>query len=205
MRLFRERIDSLADPLDPGFGFDAIALAVSGTEPLAARQIDLEGTGEDAGADSIAALIDRLTTRLGPDSVLRLSPSETHIPESGQRLGPAMPPAPPAWPNTADRPPRPLFLLDPPQPIIAIASVPDGPPQRFRWRGRPHEIRMTEGPERIAPEWWRWPEGHLPGGGGLTRDYYRIEDAEGHRFWVFRHGLFGETPNPRWYLHGLFP
>jgi len=48
--------------------------------------------------------------------------------------------------------------------------------------------------------------GRPPSGGtGPTRDYYRIEDAEGRRYWIFRHGLFEEKADPGWYLHGLFP
>ena len=102
-----------------------------------------------------------------------------------------------SWPDPALKPPRPLLLLDPPQPVTALAGVPDGPPQRLRWRGTLHEVVRAEGPERIAAEWWRAPD-------GLTRDYYRIEDTQGRRYWVFRHGLFEETGEPRWYVHGLF-
>ena len=65
-------------------------------------------------------------------------------------------------------------------------------------------MQRAEGPERIAAEWWRRRHGHRPGEGGLTRDYYRIEDIEGRRFWLFRHGLYAEKPDPAWYLHGLF-
>ena len=62
-----------------------------------------------------------------------------------------------------------------------------------------------EGPERIAAEWWRRGQGHEPGKGGLTRDYYRVEDVRGRRFWVFRHGLYGvEQTSPDWYVHGVF-
>ena len=204
MRLFTERIETLADPLDPGFGFDAIGLAVPRTEPLVARQAEL--TGDTAGEDGIAALIDRLSTRLGPGNVLRLAPVDSHIPEAAQRPLPASQQTPPPWPardRAADQT-RPLLLFDPPQAITAIAGVPDGPPQRFRWHGVLHEVALAEGPERIAPEWWRQVDGHLPGH-GLTRDYYRVEDGEGCRFWLFRHGLFEERGDPAWYVHGLFP
>jgi protein ImuB len=211
MRLFRERIETLADPLDPGFGFDRVALAIPRTEPLGARQIRLESAAEQDG-NSVAALIDRLATRLGPDSVQRLQFRDTHIPEAAQRLVSAMAgtsaPWPAPWPTSsplgAGSPIRPQFLLHPPEPIAAVASVPDGPPQRFRWRGHLHEVRLAEGPERIAPEWWRKRHGHLAGQQGLTRDYYRVEDSEGQRFWVFRHGLFTEAGHPDWYLHGFF-
>jgi protein ImuB len=46
----------------------------------------------------------------------------------------------------------------------------------------------------------------------LTRDYFRIEDEEGRRFWIFRDGLYGhelsdddgKPVSPGWYVHGLF-
>jgi protein ImuB len=203
LRLLNERLETLADPLDPGFGFDAIRLAVARTEPLAPRQADLER--QSAQQDSIATLIDRLATRLGPEHILRLAPVDRHIPEKAQRLIPAHQAAP-AWPGSAPAgspPLRPLMLFDPPQPVIAMASVPDGPPLRFRWQGQLHEVTLAEGPERIAPEWWRMPQGHLANH-GLTRDYYRVENAQGRRFWLFRHGLYEERGDPAWYLHGLF-
>lgn len=202
MRLMRERIETLADPLDPGFGFDAIHLAVPRTGPLPARQNRLDGEGREE--DSIAALIDRLSTRLGEGAVLRLYPRNTHLPEKAQGLRPALHHGPAqGWAMPAQ--PRPLMLLEPPQPIAAVAGVPDGPPQRFTWRGNTHDIARAEGPERIAAEWWRQPLGHLPDYRAPTRDYYRVEDRAGQRFWVFRHGLFDEQAHPRWYLHGLFP
>lgn len=204
MRLIRERIEGLADPLDPGFGFDAVLLAVPRTGPLPARQTAMEGEQSD---DTVTALIDRLATRMGPQCVLRLHPHDTHIPENAQTLRPATRPttrhAPMPWPETAPNP-RPITLFDPPQQIAAIAGVPDGPPQRFRWRGALHEVVRAEGPERIAAEWWHDPLGHLPEFRAATRDYYRVENGAGQRFWVFRHGLFSEQDHPRWYLHGLF-
>lgn len=205
MRLFRERIDSLSDPLDPGFGFDAVRLAILRADPLAEFQLDSEDTGQGA-QDSLNGLIDRLSVRLGAENVQRLGPQDTHIPEIAQRAFPAMQWAkPPVWPKPQpETPPRPLFLFDPPQPIEAIAEVPDGPPHRFRWRRTMHDVRLSEGPERIAAEWWRRKTGHEAGRGGLTRDYYRIEDTAGRRYWIFRHGLYDEAQTPRWYMHGLF-
>lgn len=204
MRLLLERIDTLSDPLDPGYGFDAISLAVLTVEHLPSRQIALEG-GKEESEDSVAALVDRLSVRLGEDRVSRLVPCDRHLPERAQGLVPAKQVPSVPWPKEDDRPTRPLLLFDPPQPVDVIAGVPDSPPQRFRWRGRLHDVRLAEGPERIGAEWWRKRGGHLPGGAGDTRDYYRIEDAEGRRYWIFRSGLFGETPDPRWYLHGMFP
>ncbi|MFC3593698.1 Y-family DNA polymerase [Novosphingobium piscinae] len=205
LRLFDERIGALADPLDPGFGYDSIVLAVPLAEPLGAAQPGLDG--RDSAAAVLAELIDRLSTRLGPGGVLRLVPHDSHIPERGQQAVPASrTPAPVRWPppQPGEPPLRPIVLFDPPQPVEVIAEVPDGPPHRFRWRRTLHEVRLYEGPERIAAEWWRRRGGELPGQGGLTRDYYRIEDAHGHRYWLFRHGLYDEKPAPRWYMHGLF-
>jgi protein ImuB len=97
-------------------------------------------------------------------------------------------------------PPRPIRLFGRPEPIEAIAEVPDGPPVRFRWRRVLHQVAHAEGPERIAMEWWRDQNGRA-----LTRDYFRVESREGVRVWVFREGLYGrELMEPRWFLHGLF-
>lgn len=200
MRLFAERMDTLADPLDPGFGFDMIRLSVPRLDPLGATQLKLEG-GEVRAA-AMDELVDRMTTRLGRRRVRKLIAEDTHIPEQAQLALPAIDaPAPLPWqmPEPGEPPTRPFHLFDPPQPIEVIAEVPDGPPQRFRWRRAFHAVRRYEGPERIAAEWWRRRDN-----GGLTRDYYRVEDAQGRRYWLFRHGLYDEKPDPRWYIHGVF-
>jgi protein ImuB len=205
LRLFDERIASLADPLDPGFGYDSITLSLGSTEALSASQPALDGKEKET--EIVGELIDRLSTRLGAESIRRLLPNDSHVPEQTQLALPAAHSRTPArWPvPPAGEPPmRPLFLFDPPQPVEVIAEVPDGPPHRFRWRRKLHEVRLYEGPERIASEWWRRKGGEHKGKGGLTRDYYRIEDVRGRRYWIFRHGLYEEKPDPHWYLHGLF-
>ena len=200
-RLFRERIDALADPLDPGFGYDMIRLAVHVVEPLAPEQLRLDG-GKVADRE-LAALIDQLGTRLGRNRVRRFAAVDTHIPEQAALEFPAVETrVRGAWPKpqTGEPPLRPLHLFDPPYRIEVIAEVPDGPPRRFKWRRAMHEVARHEGPERIAAEWWMRRDN-----GGLTRDYYRVEDVRGRRYWLFRHGLYGvEKPHPDWYLHGLF-
>ncbi len=200
MRLFAERMDNLRDPLDPGFGFDMIRLAVPRLETLGATQLKLEGGAvREAAMDALA---DRLTVRLGRGRVRKYRPADTHIPEQAQLELPAVdapPPLPWPAPQPGDPPARPFWLFDPPQPIEVIAEVPDGPPHRFRWRRSLHAVRRYEGPERIAAEWWRRRDN-----AGLTRDYYRVEDLQGRRYWLFRHGLYEEKADPRWYIHGLF-
>ncbi|MFM9977506.1 MAG: Y-family DNA polymerase [Sphingomonadaceae bacterium] len=200
MRLMRERIDALADPLDPGFGYDSIRLAVTHTEPLASAQLAL--VGGSVAESEVAALLDRLAVRLGKGRVRRFLPADTHIPEQAVLELPVADSAARPWPapEPGEPPLRPLHLFDPPHRIQVIADVPDGPPRRFQWRKGQHVVVAHEGPERIAAEWWRRSDGK-----GLTRDYYRVEDARGRRFWVFRHGLYGaEKAHPDWYLHGLF-
>lgn len=201
-RLFAERVGALADPIDPGFGFDMIRLSVPHDEPLAAAQLALEGHA--AREEAVAALIDRLSMRVGPQRLRRFVPRNSHLPERAALALPAIEhPDPAVWPETeAGEPPlRPIHLFDPPRLVEVIAGLPDGPPQRFRWRGTLHEVVRAEGPERIAAEWWR----RAPDDPGLTRDYFRVEDVRGRRFWLFRHGLHGdECADPRWYIHGLF-
>lgn len=200
-RLFRERIDALADPLDPGFGYDMIRLAVHVVEPLAPEQLRLDG-GSVANRE-LAVLIDRLGVRLGRNRVRRFAVIDTHIPEQVTFEFPAVETRKAGvWPKpeAGEVPLRPIHLFDPPHRIEVIAEVPDGPPRRFRWRRTMHEIVRHEGPERIAAEWWMRRDN-----GGLTRDYYRVEDVRGRRYWLFRHGLYGaKKAHPDWYLHGLF-
>ena len=92
--------------------------------------------------------------------------------------------------------PRPVRFLPEPEPVEAVAPVPDDPPLLFRWRKIMHRVRRAEGPERIAGEWWR--------GTSELRDYYRVEDEEGRRFWLYRAGLYRADRPARWYLHGVF-
>lgn len=205
IRLLRERIDSLADPLDPGFGYDSIDLAVPRTEEMTERQEALEPTRHPRA--DIGPLLDRLAVRYGPEHVMRFRSGDSHIPErAGLLQSMASPFADAAWlhPEPGEPPLRPLALFDPPQRIEVLAAVPDGPPRRFRWRGKDYLLARQEGPERIAPEWWRRHGGH-EGNPGLSRDYYRVEEAGGQRFWLFRYGLYGrEAVSPDWYIHGLF-
>lgn len=233
-RLLRERIDTLADPIDPGFGFDLVRLTVPMVEPFGPSQLRLEGGR--LSEEAMAALVDRLGTRLGRDRVRRFARRDTHIPEQQVLTLPAIEAGDPTpWPSppVGEPPLRPLHLFDPPQPVEVLAEVPDGPPRRFRWRRAMHEVTRFEGPERIAGEWWRVPVERLPDPEPsvvrkphhdddptetthqpprpradrplLTRDYFRVEDARGRRFWLFRHGLYErETISPAWYIHGLF-
>jgi protein ImuB len=210
-RLFRERLEALSDPLDPGFGFDLIRLSASHTEIVVQQQSDLDTPAHDN--DELAALIDRIAARIGSRRVLVHLPQETHIPERAVLTIPAQHHLAHAtaatWPERAvgEPPSRPLRLFDRPEPInVPLATVPDGPPHHFTWRRAVHAVVKVEGPERIAMEWWK-QDGKV-----LTRDYFRVEDETGLRFWIFRDGLYGGElmdeegrPAPaNWFVHGLF-
>lgn len=181
--------------IDPGFGIEVATLSAEGVEPLGARQQTLDARAEIAPEDGLAPLIDRLANRLGAKAVWRDESWPSHAPERAViRRAPLAALAGEGWDPAR---PRPLRLFRRPEPIEAMAPIPDDPPVSFRWRGVLHRVRRAEGPERLAPEWWRAPRAR-------TRDYYRVEDDSGARFWLFRTGLYGQDPPPQWWLHGLF-
>jgi protein ImuB len=185
-----------AAALDPGFGFDAFALQSDWSESLASAQESL--VEEPSGTREIARLVDRLSVKLGPQKVCRPRPHASHLPERANGWQPAL-----ARMEMADRPPappRPQRLLDRPEAIDVIYATPEGMPRRFVWRRAVHDIARVEGPERIAPEWWRERST------ARLRDYYRVEDQAGRGYWIYREGLVGDGRGglPAWYLHGLF-
>lgn len=199
VRLFKERLKGLGDELDAGFGYDLVRLGVEACDPLAERQGDL-GAAKGAG-EPVEVLLDRLAARLGEAAVLGLDEVESHRPERAESFGAALrrelAAARPAGARVAVGAPRPLRLLVPPEPVEATAGVPEGAPEQFRWRRAHHRVVRVEGPERIAPEWWREDCGE-------TRDYFRVEDVEGRRFWMFREGRQAPSGAPAWFMHGLF-
>jgi protein ImuB len=192
--LQRLLIDKAA-ALDPGFGFDAFALVADWTEELGAAQESL--VEEPTGERDLARLIDRLTVKLGPRRVRRPQRQESHLPERAILWRSALQEADAADFTTSCRPQR---LLDRPEAIDVIYATPEGMPRRFVWRRDVHDISRVEGPERIAPEWWRERST------ARLRDYYRVEDQAGRRYWIYREGLFGDGRGgaPNWYLHGFF-
>lgn len=201
-RLFADRLTVCEDEYDPGFGYDLVRLCAPEAEKLAPLQAGLSGGAQE---EAVARLVDRLTVRLGEQRVLRPLEQDTHIPEAACVLLPARMAgetsiASPLPPQDTLLAARPLRLFARPQMLDdAVAGVPDGPPARFRWRRVLHEVEASEGPERIAMEWWRDRDGQA-----LTRDYFRVACKDGGRFWLYREGLYHETARPRWFLHGIF-
>jgi protein ImuB len=188
LRLLTMKIETI----EPGFGIEGMHLVAGRCEPLAPEQY----SGEKPPLD-LAPLVDRLAGRLGDRRLYRFSAVESDVPErSVRRIGPLAMPAPwPVWP-------RPVRLLSPPERIDNVfALLPDHPPRRFTWRGRLHNVRRGDGPERIHGEWWKHS-----GEAEAVRDYFQVEDEDGARFWLYRRGDGGDprTGDLSWYLHGVF-
>jgi protein ImuB len=182
------------ETIDPGFGVEAVVLTAEAVAALAPRQDSMGARTPQS--DELIAVLDDLANRLSPDQLWRPAPQASHVPERAAVTAPPLA-RPAAWPHPPGE--RPIRLLRPPEPIEATAPVPDDPPILFRWRGALHRVRAASGPERIAAEWWRRSVIDT-----RFRDYYRVEDQHGARFWLFRTGLPGTAQPPDWYLHGLF-
>jgi protein ImuB len=225
--LFHERLAALGDGLDAGCGFDLVRLTVPSVAPLDMRQTDLGGDRRD-DEDHLALFVDRVCARFGRNAVRKPVPVASHLPERAIAFSPyaealaADPPLKAEVPAPAERP---LRLLNRPEPVeVAMAEVPDGPPRNFRWRRAHYPVVRAEGPERIGPEWWletphverkedETDEAYEPrrrqaaeeSAAQRTRDYFRVEDSEGRRYWLYRQGLYGLSDEPpHWFLHGIF-
>jgi protein ImuB len=208
VRLLSEKLKTFVEAYDAGFGIEQISLAAYVCERLAIEQIGILSHGASGRAVSFDTLINRIANRFGPQAVGQLIPNESYIPECSEtyvapgdkRLKTA------DWHAFLEKLQgdnhlgRPIMLLPKPEPITAIAEVPDGPPVLFEWRRLKCRIHAAEGPERIAPEWWARKGDAVE----LTRDYYRVEDLDGYRYWLFRSGLYEREETPTWFMHGFF-
>ena len=196
-KLFAPKLETV----DPGFGIEVVTIAAHEVEPISGRQGRIDASRNAAVEEGLAPLVDRLVNRLGEDRVWRARPAESHVPELAAVHARPFAPAGDARPWDRGTP-RPARLFRRPEPVDEVmALTPDDPPSRFRWRGQVVRVRRAEGPERIGEEWWKGDIEDVIT--SHVRDYYRVEDEEGRRFWLFRAGLYGEHP-PQWWMHGLF-
>lgn len=190
--LFRDKVERI----NPGYGFDLITLTASGVEPLRVVQNHLDGGGDDDL--HLNTLVDRLTAKFGARAVSRPIMRESHVPERAEGRIAAL--ANHTQPTMVVTKERPIRLLNTPEEIRVLYAVPEGPPAQFIWRRQTHRVTRYAGPERIAPEWWK----DRPG--TRLRDYFKVEDQTGRRFWLYREGLHedGRGGDPRWFMHGMF-
>lgn len=195
-RLTRLLCDKI-ETVDPGFGIEFMRLAATAAEPLETRQT-ISSLVEEPGAD-VTELIDILSNRVGETQLYRYAPVASDVPErSVQRIAATAPASGEHWPNHWPRPSR---LLAHPEPIETVGLLPDHPPVNFVWRGIRRRVRRADGPERVFGEWWKRDAALI-----AVRDYFRVEDDAGERFWIFRAGD-GEdaaTGSQKWFLHGIF-
>ena len=192
-RLLCDRIETI----DPGLGIEVMTLAATIAEPLVRRQT-VSALIEEPTPD-ISDLVDILANRIGADAVYRAAPVASDVPERAVGRIPALAPdSGVGWPGHW---PRPARLLRRPEPIEAIALLPDHPPVSFTWRGVRRRVRHADGPERVFGEWWK-RDAELT----AVRDYFRVEDEAGERYWIYRagDGEDAETGSHRWFLHGVF-
>lgn len=191
-RLLRLRLDQV----EPGPGIEEARLTATRAEPLGAEALGATLAGETAAPD-LSEVVDQLAGRLGRSAIFRTTLVQSDVPERGVcKVGPLVEVE--GWPRW----PRPARLLRRPEPLSSvIALMPDHPPRRFVWRGTSYDIVAGDGPERIHGEWWV-RDGEV----WAVRDYYRVEDREGRRFWVFRRGdgVEAGTGDLSWWLHGAF-
>jgi protein ImuB len=199
--LFRERLQAVHDDLDAGYGFEILRLAVLRSERLDPAQQDFSGVPDES--QPLAIFVDKVSARFGPDCLMQASFSESHLPERAGGFASVRDVAAvmdgPALEDKSSPESRPLRIFAYPEPVEATAEVPEGAPRSFNWRRTRYRVARAEGPERIAAEWWIDGEDHP------TRDYFRVEDQEGRRFWLFREGLYErEVSSVRWFMHGVF-
>ncbi|NQU25044.1 MAG: DNA polymerase Y family protein [Candidatus Nealsonbacteria bacterium] len=178
----------------------AICVEASATATLEHRQRELFCDGDVSRHGQprhLASLVDRLSSRLGSDAVVRPRLIADAQPELAWRGDPLADgrrrrrkqPAP------EELPPRPLRLFPRPVPLVATFVVPQGVPSRFQFRGRQHQVAQSWGPERIETGWWRRRRARSP----VARDYYHVATTTGRRYWLFR-----RLNDGRWFLHGVF-
>jgi protein ImuB len=195
-RLTRLLCDKI-ETIDPGFGIEVLRLAASSVQPFATAQMT-SSLIDAAGAD-VSGLIDILANRLGPSSLYRMAPAQSDVPERCfVRVQPDAAVSENVWPIDWPRPSR---LFASPERIETVALLPDHPPVNFTWRGVRRRVKRADGPERMFGEWWKRDAELI-----AVRDYFRVEDESGERFWIFRAGD-GEdaaTGSYKWYLHGIF-
>jgi protein ImuB len=205
VRLFREKLSAVADPLDPGFGFDLIRLGATRAERAKPTAVDLDA--DEQAKKEVRFLIDRLAARFGVQNIIAFQPNETNIPEAAWFALPAqqIEKTDKKWRrirHNRESPRRPLRIFERPEPITVLSDVKSGA-LRFNWRQTTHTVQKIEGPERIAMEWWKH-QTYQP-----TRDYYRVEDTEGRRYAIYLEGInkrdIGRVENlqPHWILQGM--
>jgi len=188
-KLFELKIQAI----DPGLGIEMFVVEAPKVEdhlPLQEKMWEGSVGLEDV---RLSELLDRLANKVGTQSIHRYLPDEHYWPERSIKLTTYLLERPTTEWRVEE--PRPVQLLQTPELIEVTAPIPDYPPMLFIYKGKEHRIVNADGPERIEQEWWLQL--------GQHRDYYRVEDEEGNRYWLFRLGHYHDVTY-QWFLHGFF-
>ncbi len=187
-KLFEVKIPTIT----PASGFELFTLDAPVVEDVAILQ---ETFWHTSGHDDLAVseLLDKVSGKVGMGVIHRYLPDEHYWPERSFKTAATF--SEQSTANWRTDLPRPIQLLQQPEFIEVTVPIPDYPPMLFRYKGKLHNIKKADGPERIEQEWWL--------SRGLYRDYYCVEDEHGSRYWLFRLGQFG-SGEPQWFIHGFF-
>lgn len=173
-----------------------------------ARQQDLFSPSEHIEpTEELAAVVNRISNRLGKESLLTAEFTTSPVPENSLHLRPLIENGKyiassniddrlaelvtPETPQAEKRSARnvPLRLLA--NAVMLGAKNSDPLSTEFRWNGKTYAVSCATRSERIQTDWWNDVAVH--------RDYYRVTTQCGSTFWVY-FDLIGES----WYLHGVF-
>ncbi|MBH66778.1 MAG: hypothetical protein CMM58_00335 [Rhodospirillaceae bacterium] len=200
LKLFAEKLDSFA--LESAV--DVITLEATVVDILNQQQMHLGSKNRPVNV-RLSELVDRLTNKFGVSKIILRSVEEGYCPDRSEPIV--------CVDSILDSPKlsmqikssldqflnvRPLYLMEYPEQIDPILLCQNEKPKHFFWRNKDIQIRRVNGPERISPEWWCIENYHM------TRDYFRVEDTEGQRYWLFKEFTKKDNQNLNWYLHGFF-
>ncbi len=190
-RMFVERLETV----DPGFGIEVATLTANLTELVKPKQVSAL---KDVDVDNreLATMADRLANLHGAGNIFKVGPTQSGKPETAVRRFPITAEINDSWPKAHARP---VHLLEQPEIIEVTAMLPDYPPKQFKWRHRLHKVKNATGPERLRDEWWRAANEI-----GEVRDYFKVENERGERYWIFRDNRITQNSTYRWYMHGIF-
>jgi protein ImuB len=189
-KLFEQKIENI----EPALGIELFTLEALKTDDVISKQEKIWETSCNLENIKLSELIDRISNKIGPGKIHRYLPDEHHWPE--RSIKPAASLLEKTETSWRTDKPRPIHLLPTPEQIQVTTPIPDYPPMLFHYKNKLYKIKKADGPERIEREWWIEDGPH--------RDYYVVEDEEGHRYWLFRSGHYDEDENHQWFLHGLF-
>ena len=158
-RILREKLDRLT----LNAPVESIRLEATRVETLTGRNHTLFAEAAQETTAGIGALLEHFSARLGEQAVYRLALQADHRPECATRQTTVLENT---APNPSASPPRPLWLLEQPEPLAEV----DGRPYR---QG---PLQLLAGPERIESGWWdrgeTTGEENIEAVGDIRRDYF---------------------------------